>query len=644
MRKRAIILSTLIVLVLSACNFTQNGVLPASVSATPVSSATPSSTATPEATATPVPTPTLALPVRDGTPIPTPNPSVALSADIHFREVARLGQGRIVSSAWSPDGNLIFVSNLSGFSLYRYPDLQVTASVVPYTPVSHPVFSPDGKRLVFIGEELELWDVETLTLIQKQAVPAVCLGLSYDPESGNIVGVFRADETAPLTRMVWDAELQQNISSTSYEKLDDLNITVSSDLSLAVNRLTPSVYYVWDLVNDQELLSTDFPINDYKGRYACEISMNKRYLLLCEYGNIAAFDLQTQSVTQFTTAAGNFQPIQQIGEARFILKDTLSNQYALFDVPQNQILFSGQVLEQPLAVDATQQRFIDGAGKIYALADGPTISVVGQIESYRKACCAVSPQGSYLAGWEGNRLQLLSTVDGAPIARLEVAETNPADLLQFTPAEDKLVWLNSSGATLEIFSIPDLTPVASIPLAPIQIDRDLAFYSMPISPDGSYLALSAFADDFLLIVDLDQGKIARTFQGRYMDSIFHPSGILAVRFSSPRGEESILKIDPQTGATVGSLPGHQLISIALDGTNLVILTSHGLMIENWENGISGSLKENIAAPIYDALASLATSLNMKPEGLLQTGKIVLEQNRIYLNEGNGYFRIFELVP
>lgn len=636
MNKRVCLLSILMILVLSACNSAQSNFLP--VLATPV----PSSTATEIATGTPVPTPTQSLPVRDGTLIPTPNTNTALSGSLKFREIVRWGRGRIASAAWSPDGKYLFVSDLTGLYLYDFPGLQLIASRVPYNPVYNAAFSPDGQRLAFIGKDLELWDVETFASIAKQPVPALSLGLTFDPESGNLIGLFRDNERAPLTRMVWDGKLEHNIQSTSFPKLDDLSIVASADLSLAINRLTPSVYYVWDLVNDQEVLSTNFPIGKYKYHWNCGVSNSKGYLLLCDYGNIRMFNLKTKAVSIFYATLGDYRPIKSIGENRYILRNSISNEYALFDLPTGRILFTGKNLQEPIFVDGSQQRFIDGAGKIYDVTAEGKIQVSGKIDAYQKACCTVSSRGSYLAGWNGNRLELRSGVNGELIAQSEVAEANPAELLQFTPAEDKLIRLNSADSAIEIYSLPDLALLASVSLAPIRIDRNLYLYSMPVSPDGSLLALSAFSGNYLFIIDVNQAKIKYQLRGDYMDSIFHPSGILAAHTTNSSRVEVIVKIDPQSGKIIGSLPGHSIVSIALDGKNLVVRTNSGLMVEDWDTGISHLLKEDVSAPILEIVASLAASLNMPSEALVSVAKISLEQNRVYMNEDGGFFRIFEL--
>lgn len=639
MGKAIWIFPILVIFTLSACSYEANNYSAGE-------SLNPSPTVTQALTNTPIQikTPTVIYPVLEGTPIPTPQKTTDRLLGDNIIEIAHWGQGRISSSAWSPDGRTLFISNPSGLFLYNYPDLNLISKKTPFNPVSYPIFSTDGKRIVFSSNELELWDVQNFSLIKKQSIPEICLGIRFDSVTGNIIGIFRENESAPLRKIVWDENLQKEISSTEFPELDDLNISISVDLSLAVDRLTPSVYYIWDLVNDKEIFVTNFSIEKYKYHNNCGVSNNNKYILLCAYGNIRIYDLETKAIYDFTDEARNYQPIQSIGMDSLIMSSNFTNEFALLDLKTGKILSIGKNLQEPISIDSSQQKFIDSNGKIFTIMNQQEINVIGQIDDFQRSCCAVSPQGNYLVGWEENHLKLLSSANGELISQIEVAEANLADKIQFTSAEDKLIWLDSTNSSVEIFSLPDLVSISSIPLDPIRIDRIPGFYSMSVSQDGSYLSISAFTDDYLIIIDINQGKIKYQFQGHYSDSIFHPSGILAVHFYNSRGGNEIVKIDPESGNMIESLPGKQIVSLTSDGNNLVVLSDFGLMIENWENGISGPMSTEEADAYYGLLTPLAIHLNTPRELLVFNAKYIPEQNRIYVNNFDGSLSIFELIP
>lgn len=609
-------------------------------SSQPAAQNTPQPTATqvPSATPIPSPTPTPAptYPYLYGTLYPTPSSAEGPLNYFNFTEIARWGKGDILASTWSPDGSIIFISTRLGFHFYSYPDLENFASI-DHRQITFPAISPDGKTLaVFTAEAVEVWDIPTLSLRYQQATPPTCLGLGFDAESGNLVGIFRNGQYRPITRMVWQPESGELLETRDYAKLDSWNTVLSTDLRYAANRVTDSVYNIWDLVNDVETYRTEFGFT-YKDQPAGAISNDGRFLVL---GNARFIDLGGTYALNILTFK-DINTMMEIKDGVFILYDRVFENVTIVNALERTSRQVKLKLSLPLAVDADHSRFMDGSGKVYQVNPDLTLELSGQVGDYQLSCCKISSQAAYLAGWNGNELNLYAGADGAPLASVTVEKGGADDILLFTPAEDKLVRISAAEARVEVYALPGLNALFDIPLAPVQPgNRD--FLSASISPDGTYLAMTEFPPAYLLILNLGTGKIEHTLYGRYSENLFHPSGLLAVHYYGSAGAEYILKIDPSSGLENGRIPGATLYAMAPDGVNLVVRTPDGKGIMDWEIGITTPIELTGEEELVLRLVSASTGAMFND--MSELTKSAVQKGTRYYSDFGGMFQVYEFLP
>ena len=140
------------------------------------------------------------------------------------------------------------------------------------------------------------------------------------------------------------------------------------------------------------------------------------------------------------------------------------------------------------------------------------------------------------------------------------------------------------------------------------------------------------------MVELLEGKISRSLQGRYWELVFHPSGLLAVR--NVDRLDYTLKINPDSGEVVGKLPGQQINRISPDGVNLVVRMGDTYNVQDWESGkisATSALEMAFISSIFSPL-SQATGYEVMP--LLWITTYVPGQGRFYVQDA-GVFRVFE---
>jgi len=323
----------------------------------------------------------------------------------------------------------------------------------------------------------------------------------------------------------------------------------------------------------------------------------------------------------------------------FLMTDDLTGKVFVRDISQGQLTPTPVQVVSPLSVSADQLHLLDGKGRIVSLESWRDAAEVAQIPDYQHECCTVSVSGKYWTGFDGGNLILFDGQDGRMLAQVEVTGQPWNDRVIIAPTDDRLVRLNTTQDTLEVYTLPALTLAASIPLSPARAETLAQFYYMDVSQDGRTFALSGLNFGYLLLVDLLEGKISRSLQGDYREMVFHPSGLLAV-FQLDQGKEYIQKIEPGTGKVVGKLPGQQINRLAPDGVSLVVRTGDTYNLQDWESGMITTPSEFELAFVNSIFLPLAQATGWDVMPLLWVTTYVPGQGRFYVQDA-GVFRVFE---
>ena len=91
----------------------------------------------------------------------------SLSASLPVGARARLGQGSIYDTRYSPDGTRLAVGGSAGIWLYDTRTYEIESLLTDYTqPIYNVAFSPNGRTLAGLGPDgtILLWDISTGTL------------------------------------------------------------------------------------------------------------------------------------------------------------------------------------------------------------------------------------------------------------------------------------------------------------------------------------------------------------------------------------------------------------------------------------------------------------------------------------------------
>jgi len=611
----------------------------------PAQTAAPTAVPTLEASATPIPT---MPPTPTVTPTPvyptgylTPFPSLAGSGvqpdASGLVEVAQWGIGDIRSSAWSPDGTRIAVCTKTGLYVFSYPDLSLVMSISPWEWMDWMVFTPDGSKLAIVGDHLRIWDLNLQDIVLEMDSPPIVIGLRFDEATGKLVALFRQSESSPLLR--WEVDIDsQRMVETSYDSLKDYSITVSGNLNYAVSKFTDAKYILWDLVSNTEMATTKLNLNQWVGGSACAISGDGSLLVLCKDG-MHVFRVGTNGVYEIAKY-DYLRPQKELTEGVFLVTKDITGQLFVRDFNNGQLTTTPARVVPPLSVSADQQFLLDSKGRVVSLASWRDAAEVAQIQEFKRECCTVSVSGKYWTGFDSGNLVLFDGQDGSQLATVAVTGEPWNDRVMIAPTDDRLVRLNTAQDVLEVYSLPTLTLSATIPLAPARAETLKEFYYLDISRDGRTCALSGIDFDYLLLFNLEAGKVSRSMQGRYWSLVFHPSGLLAVQHLDTSYREYILKVEPDTGKVVGKLPGLEINRMAPDGVNLVVRTGDTYNVQDWESGkvtATSALEMAFINSIFSPLAQ-ATRYEVMP--LLWITTYVPGQGRFYVQDA-GVFRVFE---
>jgi WD40 repeat protein/tRNA A-37 threonylcarbamoyl transferase component Bud32 len=245
----------------------------------------------------------------------------------------------------------------------------------------------------------------------------------------------------------------------------------------------------------------------------------------------------------------------------------------------------------------------DGSLRLWDPAGGTLIAQLAGLATAEspplgKTRLPLTPDGRWVVYAPGDgTLRVTDTETGQPG---RVIRSPHGSILDFDVSRDgKRVAGIIDGRSIDILSLPDGDPVASVPCASGRDNRDLFF-----SPDGQSLACISGEDRTVRILDIAQGKQRTVLAGHTSDIdvlVYSPDGTrLATGSNYP--DDTVRLWDAATGAALAVLKGHKnrvtALAFSPDGRRLASgSTDHTLCLwDAIEGRAIATLRGHTAAP------------------------------------------------
>jgi WD40 repeat protein len=141
---------------------------------------------------------------------PVENTGGAASPSVQLTGV-RLGLGRFVDLALSPDGDQFAVGTSIGVAVYDSQSFEPVWDSPTTSAVSQIAWSPDGDRIAAVlGDQLGIWDADSGELTGGCEYDSTVRHMAWSPD-GNLIAAGLKDGTA----VIWDAGEEQAIHTLS---------------------------------------------------------------------------------------------------------------------------------------------------------------------------------------------------------------------------------------------------------------------------------------------------------------------------------------------------------------------------------------------------------------------------------------------
>lgn len=525
----------------------------------------------------------------DGLPTPPPQPADPLlgAADLSFEgplpldplALARLGRGKIMRLAFSPDGGLLAVGTNVGVYVYDAHTLGDVLFVASENPIFALGFSPDGKTLAagMTGRsELILIDIasgefETIPSGHIENI-GIC-GVTYSAD-GSLLASSSYDDTVVVLDAATGEELyvvpgNGNVFNTTAFSPD------GETLATAQDRGTLVFYdaHEGDLLRRMDGRELEGEI----GSYGVAFTPDGARVASGGYGALNVWDAASgDTLLRVMDLPGHYQNVALLDGGKQLLAGNSLDNGGIWDVDSGRQIFS--LPAEAVAASPQDEVYAVGSSrKGLSVIDAATRLPQGALGGHTGSIytIAYAPDGETLFAstffgeiyrWNMSTYSRSVFSVGTPDAAVLSMEVSPDGALLAAGHEDGqlALWDVASGRPLRTLAA-----------------QDSSIQGVAFSPDGSRVATSGSEDAVIYVWDVATGdRVARLDSG--LEGVYSLAFVSRTQLAA--GGEDVIQIwNVNSGIKTATLEGHSnrvralalspggevLLSGAFDGTGAV---------------------------------------------------------------------------
>jgi WD40 repeat protein/tetratricopeptide (TPR) repeat protein len=442
---------------------------------------------------------------------------------------------------FSPDSTLFAVAiggqQIELWNVERRQRVQVIKDDSVNGPVA---FSPDGRMLASTGNgQLKLWDVGTGRLIRSMPGHAHhVLSIVFTPDGSrvistdggnldkkNIVGIIR----------VWNSATGDLIHELKGHTAYVHNIAVSPDGSRLVSTGRAEVLF-WDLLSGERIEG----LRVAGGNWGSSVSWSPDGRSVATYrkGIVYVWDSATgQQTSSFSAPEGT---LRYSPDGRSLVMGHSDGTVGIWEIESGDQIAEYKGHDQGVAYvtvspDGSSIASVgrDLQAKIWAVdksnrVDGIAGAGTRRVDQSGRNGCAISPDGSCLAGLNGTSVVLINPSTHRERSRLEVG--SPINALAFSPDGSQIAVAHKGGIQIWDWSAADML---------CEYRSDAQVSTVAFSPEGQTLAADLGSTQ-VAVFACDSLELQSVLPWQYVQPLrkvtFSPSGDLLATVSTGSGQ------------------------------------------------------------------------------------------------------------
>lgn len=522
-----------------------------------------------------------------------------------------LGTGRVTAAfpavAFSPDGSRVL--SLADDNVLQVRDAQSGRQVGPTVKApngdapGHPVFSPDGRRIVFTQgpSMLYSWNVETGQVILMSGSADAVNALVFTPDGRRVV-TSSTDGTITVFDAESGSQLAQPISMKANDSVSELAVSPDGRRLITDGELSNGIR-IWDLDSGQLIAHGEAHPAEFRNYiFALGISHDGRRIVTGSNDRtIQIWDAETAAPIggPLTGHRDIVNGVAFTPDDAQVVSASSDNTIRVWNaVPANSLAVPiANAVTSDVAISPDGRRIVGTDNEAITVRDAQTLQPVLPAMVGETYAIALSHDGSRIASLNATQVTIWDANTGAKLREWDTGQlvSSPFARIIFSADGRKVA---SFGVSFENFGEDNQTLDTSlvvwdvdsgVPIGP-RIEQHASGYggitSAAFSPDSRYLAHNK--DGALSIVDVASGRTLEKFDTMLVEEVaWQPDGkqILVVG-SSDNGStiaKSIRLLDPRTGQVHAEMTdpvGITSPTFTADGKYIV--SGHGSDIRVWD--------------------------------------------------------------